>query len=458
MTGQETAVSGPNGGEEQTGRVDLTRLPTGEMGWAALIGWLIESDDRVERYFLEVKSAVDLNIKADRAKVAKFILGAANRDPEQARRRFSGHALMILGIGDGRVVGVPSFEAKDLAGAVQKWVGVGGPRWDFERIRSGGHDVIVIVVDPPTGDLWTCRADGDGLIDGGIYVRQDGETRQAKGDEVRQLVERATRKGSRVDVDVDVAIEGPICAIQIDKSRLIEYVSQRAAGLRAQLDRERSVHPFTFDALTTDRRSREEFLEQVSTWEKETLESPTVGVVALAARVLEGIYVRLHNRTRTFMRDVRVDILFEDEIVATEWEYQSENDPIDLFPTMPSDWGSEIWNTSLGNSDLRSLVASAPVDGGVEIKRETPAMLAMNMKALRPEEDHIGDLCEVVLIMFAESPPESITARWRVTAQDVNDVLEGTAEIPVLAFDWRDKIAKLMKGADEDEDDSAADD
>jgi len=125
----------------------------GEMSWAALVAYAAASDDRIERYFLEVKSDVDLNTKAGRAKVAKFILGAANRDPGQVARRFGGHAVMLLGVGSGTTHGIAAFEAQDLARDVARWVGVDGPTWDFERIRAGSQlDVIAVVVDPPTGD------------------------------------------------------------------------------------------------------------------------------------------------------------------------------------------------------------------------------------------------------------------------------------------------------------------
>lgn len=109
--------------------VDLSRLPTGELGWLALISYLLETDDRAERYFLEAKSEVNLSSKKDQAKVAKFILGAANRDKDLALRRFGGHALMVLGVGHGEVIGVPVFEAKDLADTVQRLIGADGPRW-----------------------------------------------------------------------------------------------------------------------------------------------------------------------------------------------------------------------------------------------------------------------------------------------------------------------------------------
>lgn len=435
--------------------VDLSRLPTGELGWLELIGSVIESDDRVERYFLEVKSEIDVNVKAGRAKVAKFILGAANRDPVLARRRFGGHALMVLGIGEGRVVGVPSFEAKDLAGAIQKWIGVGGPGWDFERIRIGEHDVIVIVVDPPTGDLWTCRGDGDGLVDGGIYVRHDGETRRATGDEVRLLVERATRRGSRVDIDV--VVDGDVKAIQVDASVLSEYVENVAASLRGQVDRRLSGGLYGLSALAiSDRRSREEFLDQVAAWERESLESLMGGVIKLAARVHDGISVRLRNLTRTFLRDVRLDLMVEGDVLAADWERIDKSDLIELFPTRPRDWGSESLIVGLTTMQHFSsnVTRAQQVHGVVCIKREAPAMLTMHMNALRPEEEHPSDNDEVVLIMFSDAPPETVTARWRVTAQDINDVFEGTLEIPVIALDWRDAIAELLHG-DEEEDPDA---
>jgi hypothetical protein len=80
--------------------------------------------------------------------VAKFILGAANRDPERSAPRFEGHALMVLGVGDnGHVPGVPAFEALDLETDVQRFTGVDGPRWDFERVKwDDDRDVIVVIV------------------------------------------------------------------------------------------------------------------------------------------------------------------------------------------------------------------------------------------------------------------------------------------------------------------------
>ncbi|WP_367127866.1 hypothetical protein [Saccharothrix sp. HUAS TT1] len=172
----------------------------------ALIDALSRTDDRVERHFLELKSDVDLTGTAGRTKVVKFILGAANRDPDTAARYLQGHALMVLGVAPGAVTGIAPFEAMELARFVARYTGTPGPRWDFERIPAGeGRDVIVI--DPPTGGLWTCLSDGpEKLTDGAIFVRADGETRLAKGAEIRAMVDRSRQY--TVTAELDVAVVG----------------------------------------------------------------------------------------------------------------------------------------------------------------------------------------------------------------------------------------------------------
>jgi hypothetical protein len=355
---------------------------------------------------------------------------------------------MVLGVGKGQVLGVPPFEAKDLAGAVQKWIGADGPAWDFERIRVDDHDVIVIIVDPPSGDMWTCRADGgEGLVDGGIYVRHDGETRQAKGDEVRLLIERAKPKGTAFEVAV--AVEGVITAIRVDESAVTEFVVREAASLRDQAERGTRRGPYDFASLRMpDRRSRDQFLDQVAAWEKAGRETPLRGVIDCAGVLLDGSRLRLRNLTRTFLRDVRLDVLFEADVVAAEWERFDPTYPPDIVPNKPRDWGTDTVNLALAYSGLGVGTRARNLHGVVQIKRGSPAILTMHMDALRPEEEHVSDDDEAVLVMFSEAPSEPVRARWRVTAQDINDVLEGTLEVPVVTLDWRDAVQRMLNGDD----------
>ena len=426
------------------------------MGWLGLINYVLAADDRVERYFLEVKSEVDLRSKRDQAKVAKYILGAANRDPTQASRRFGGHALMVLGVGDGQVVGVPSFEAKDLALTVQRLIGVDGPKWDFERISVDGHDVIIVVVDPPTGDVWTCRADGDGLVDGGIYVRADGETRRATGDEVRALIAWAVSKTP--PVDVDVMIEGEVLAIQIDEAALRAWVQNSAETLREQVasTEHRYFRPLAIDH---DTRSKEEFLAEVESWEQSALASPAEGIILMAGRFHDGIRARLVNHSRIFLRDARLDINFEEGVIATDWSHEDRKLPIDPFPSRPIEWGKKTFGIfGLGRFNTPDVTLLSDRHGLVDIRQGHPAYLTMRMDSLRPEETHVSGDDEVVLLMFStEAPPSVVTARWRVTAQDINDVFEGSVDIPVKPIDWREPIRAILYGDEETNGDEQTD-
>ena len=162
---------------------DLTRFPSGEREWSEFISRVAASEDLAERHFIELKSDIDPTNKEGAAKVAKFILGAANRDPERTKKYLDGHAVMILGVAEADVRRLERFEAKDFVGAVQQYVGEPGPRWDFQRIRvDDDRDVIVVTVDPPqAGDpIWPCCREGISLIDGRIYIRADGETRERR--------------------------------------------------------------------------------------------------------------------------------------------------------------------------------------------------------------------------------------------------------------------------------------
>ncbi|WP_139263562.1 hypothetical protein [Geodermatophilus africanus] len=94
--------------------IDLSRVPRGELAARALVEAVAQADDRVERHCLEVKSSIDLKSKDGISKVAKFILGAANRMPDVAARYFGGHAVMVLGVAPGSTPGFEAVKALDI--------------------------------------------------------------------------------------------------------------------------------------------------------------------------------------------------------------------------------------------------------------------------------------------------------------------------------------------------------
>lgn len=419
----------------------MRRHPRGEIDRHALLEYVLETDDRAERYFLEVKSKVDLTTKRDQAKVAKFILGAANRDPAIAERRFEGHALMVLGVALGEVVGVPAFEAMDLKRAVTKLIGVDGPGWDFDRISTANGDVIIIDVDPPTGSIpWTCRADGDGLRDGDIYVREDGETRAAKGDEIRAMLSRAVTRQAPVDVAVEVL--GQVASVGIDMNLLSERVETEASALLKRIE---PAPPSTFGYRipslvgSMETRTKPEFRREVEEWRADAMADPTDGLVEIVASHHSPIQLKVMNRTTTYLRSVRIEIEFETDGVRAVEQREQDDDP-HLFPGRPKTWGA-MQRFEVGS------FASAPIPGRhgwVQIRRESPAALVLELEDLRSNDSYLSDPDDVVLFTIVGAQElESVQGRWRLTVADVNEDFTGEFTMPVAHRDWNEVASRL---------------
>lgn len=428
--------------------IDLTRLPTGARGWTALVAWAAASDDRLERYFLEMKSDVDLTTKHGRHKVAKFTLGAANRDPAKAAKRFGGHAILLLGVGGGTATGIAPFEAQDLEREVRKFTGADGPGWDYEHISvDDGHDVIAVVVDPPTGRIWPCLSDGEGMKNGDIYLRGDGKTEKATGAEIQAMLSRA---GTTASALPDIAVEflGEALAVRIDRDRLVRWVEETAHDYLADVDAPAARSGFPFAAITNasmmERRSEDEFRREVERWRDTAVADPTTGVALLAARMAVGIRLRVANPVKTSLRDVRIDIELDGPVQALDWADPDEDEPFELFPDRPVEWGRDSIASFLSTGIGNRFPPAHSTHGTLRIIQATPARLSLSLDLLRAEETFLSDADEVVLVAYVDAETDQpITGRWRLTAGDVHDVLDGTLSIPVDYRDWRDGIAHL---------------
>lgn len=426
--------------------VDLSRLPTGALGWARFVEWAASSDDRIERFFLELKSDIDLTSKRGRHKVAKFILGAANRDPVRSQRSFGGHALLVLGISENKIVGIEGFEAKDLEREVQKFTGVDGPIWDFERIPlDGDRDVIVVIADPPVGVIWPCLSDGEGLLNGEIYIRNDGETKKASGAEVKAMLARVPRQAALPLIDVSLL--GNIYVVLVNRENLETWIENQYRLYLDQIAPSATTYPFLSGVSgLSDRRTKQEFRDAVEAWREKALQNPMSGIAEIASKLFQGVRLRASNPSRTFLKDVRIEIELPDDVVALEWS--EPDDDLAVFPDRPKSWGGDSfvipYLPQLSN-------ISFPNRDGVLRTFETPQRrLSVALKSLRPEDIFVSDDDEVVLVSFVESvdgerADENVQLPWRATAGDINDVLDGTLEVEVRHVDWTSALATAMK-------------
>lgn len=203
---------------------DVSRAPHGLRAATALVAELAKLDDRFERHYIEIKSDIDPS-KNELAKIAKFILGAANRMPDVAATAFEGYGVMVIGVTPGQITGVPKIEMLDIDKVVSAYIGPNGPTWDLIHVPVEGstYTVLVILVDPPQDgqDAFVCRKEGDNLFNGRIYVRADGETREARADEIDKLLERGKR-AIHAEIGFEVEILGHAYPVEIDEAKTLE--------------------------------------------------------------------------------------------------------------------------------------------------------------------------------------------------------------------------------------------
>ncbi|WP_312674578.1 hypothetical protein [Microbacterium sp.] len=426
------------------GVVDWEKLPTGNRGWVEFIAALEAGDDRVERDCLEMKSGFDLSEKGDLRKVVKFILGAAHRDPARAARHFDGHALMVLGLPLDGVRGVAKFEVRDLEREVKNFVGEDAPGWDIQLVPAGdGRDVVVIIVDPPTGGIWPVLKDGAPLASGDVYIRVEGETRKAKGAELAAMFRRLQQPTRTLGVTVEP--RGVIHAFVIDSEDLRSLVERYVDELEGQLeaDEKRLASPWNVARMREDRRDPDRFLKAVEAWRREAREDPASGVLNLASQFSESFAVDVVNTTTMSLREVRLELAFDPPVRALHWAPRKGK--VRLFPDRPADWGAE----KILDFTTHVVPTAEARDGRLRIEAENPAMLVVEVGRLHAEQTVKTPDDEVVLVLVADDAedfPKRVTARWRVMAGDVHEVLPGSFDIDVSARDWRGPLSTIISG------------
>lgn len=201
---------------------DTSIRPLGERAQRRILDHIVAVGDEAEANYLEVKSSLDMRNKFDIAKIAKFLLAVANRQPIQAARHFQGYAVLVIGAEKGRAQGIPrGTEPHDLENLLRPYLGSGFPPFDTGRITQGSDNEVLFIIAPPPQDgqtMFPCRKDLQGergkniLADGAIYVRGASNSRVAKGEEILDLVERA-RGGGRPPVELAFDVLGPISRV-----------------------------------------------------------------------------------------------------------------------------------------------------------------------------------------------------------------------------------------------------
>jgi len=146
--------------------MDTSIVPLGERAQRTILDHVVAVGDEAEARFLEAKSSLDLTTTADVVTVAKFLLGSANRRPEDAMRHFEGHAVLVIGAAKGSAAGVPrGVEPHELEDRLRPYLGPQFPGFEFGRIPVADEREVLFVVALPPRDgqsIFPCHKDYQG--------------------------------------------------------------------------------------------------------------------------------------------------------------------------------------------------------------------------------------------------------------------------------------------------------
>lgn len=466
--------------------LDSSSLPHGSRGWTRFVEALQRVDDAAEAHWLEMKSELEFN-RSGVAKIAKFVLGAANRMPDVAARHLEGYAVMVLGVQQGATAGVPRVEDKDLENLLAPFLGVTGPNWETQRVAvSSVRDVLIVVVDPPKwGDpVYVCRREGDGVYDGDVYVRAKGETRRAKSSEFDRLQDRA--RAGTTSIELEVQVEGVVRAYTCDPTKFEAYIAATADDLRNALPSRRKMTPNASSATASqlaqieksftaslgnvfaglsapETRSEDEFMAEVEAWQTSARGSLARVVDGIVAHYAPAVTFTVFNRTKLFLVDVKVTVHLDGDV-----EFLDKEDPEDLVVLDPVPRAPDAWGPKMTNFDHLGISFPSPFNpssirpaGGPSAAYENSGSVTITftIPTLRPlDSQSFGE--EVVLIL-RDPKTTTLTGTWRATAGGIHDVFTGEVSVPISGPVDVSEVVDRAVGADygdEPDDDDEPDD
>lgn len=335
-----------------------------------------------------------------------------------------------------------------------------GPAWDISRVPlPHGREVLLVIVDPPehaqpmyvcSKDFQDARSRKGGLRDGAIYVRGDGETREATSADLAALVERASGSPR---ASLSVSPRGEALAYNADTSGLRQWVSKTKQELLDALFKpktELGAHKAgglslrgasaVYESMTQpEDRTEDEYRAEIADWEAACLEAMPTALDVVAAAAWSPLTFRIQSDT--WLEDAEIQIHLDGDVEGVEVDPDGRRMGIrDILPTSPRRWGPRP------RLDLSGLV-SAPANfvpyagpsrssfsngGSVTLKEE--------IGDLRPQgEAVVAEELDMVLLV-KDSGLAEVTGSWRLTARGENRVYEGGITVVIQ----RRTIAELV--------------
>jgi hypothetical protein len=408
---------------------------------ARLVTAITTATDTDETHYLEWKSDYDLTSSEGQFKVARTILGMANRPVELAARFFGGVGYMVVGAEVNNVAGTRAVDSAILQNGIGRYLGIDGPEWYPQSVTVDGKTVLVFVVEPPkigsfifTLDKTFQPADGkNGADAGSIFIRKSGKTERANPGDIRMLSQRL--KGGEIDASASLAVtwfrQEPVPFID---------VSQSALNQRIEYERELLMHrrritagPYSFLGRL-DSRTVEQFETEVSSYLGELRNAiPEFAKRVTGALVEDRWSLSVENLGATTLSNVRISIVLPRQIELVT------NTTGPRLPRRPKEFGEDPMGMAipLGLLDhpLPFEDAIYGVEGGPSVRKHPEGWeIRQTLGSLHAFENEVTSGFSLIGITFPrlESVNGIIDVRVSATAENRRGVVEYMIPLQVM--------------------------
>jgi hypothetical protein len=428
-------ISDSPGGNAQVSVLDTSILPLGERALQSILDHVTAVGDEAESTYLEVKSSLDMTSKLAVAKIAKFLLGTANRRPAQAARHFHGYAVLVIGAEEGQSTGVPrGTEPHELEDGLRPYLGPTFPPFEFGRIAvDSDREVLFIIAQPPEEGqpIFPCHKGyqgedrRDGLEDGAIYVRGTSNTRPARSGEVLDLVERA-RGGGKRPIDLDVEVLGPISRVAHVNQVLEELLENEEHSFLQRADRPETgaFYPSLLPAQIfggVKPMSAAQREEALARWQSKKADHIAQGRAHFLGVALAGSGLRVTSHRRHIAKP-QLTVTFHDcevldHVDPDDADYEKAVEPVVK--------AQQPFGAGLNFPILRSIRGDYPVSW---TNCEEDAEVTLSLDSLRPEGSWSSNQDDYVIV--ARNPEAAdVEVSWTLTEDGSDDVTTDTFQV-----------------------------
>lgn len=455
-------------------RIDASRALRTHHSHVELVKAIVAAPESTqETYAVEWKTEVDLADRGWRARLAKGVLGFANRDPALVTRWFEGCAYLVVGACPGRLVGTTVVDAAKVEAALAPYVGKGpdGPDWSSSYVDVDGKSVLILTVEPPRlgSRIWTLQKEyaptkGEALRAADIFVRHQASTERASQSDIDMLTRRAASGGTQLG-GLTVLLPAKAAAVPIDirdetvaawldserealklppepppePKRVIQVPSDPAA--RKLLTREDILKSADFGTSIgkmmrmREPRSREKYQAELDAYLTKAGERlPGVLLRSAVRRELGRIALTVRNDTLDNYHAVEVELYID--VAGVLAFFDSGDIGGRTLPGRPVEWGKGGGSAFDAITSFRMPYVPRPIMPNVSIPRgridnSHSSRITLHPADVRPKRT--ADLDEFYLLVHPEHAGTTLTATWTATATDASGSMEGTFNIPVAA-------------------------